>query len=208
MCFFSIHRFSLRHAEFARSVCKTKLGNPSSPLHYMGLLRETQKDVSEFIEEAVYLAWDASPVAPPKTRPREAAQEPSLGTLLWQNSRPVFPPSLVSKFSDQPDCNKKILAMKSEVETLWPSTEVPGSDATTVPRAVGAPDFAGEDVLDVNREVDLKMTHYNDFAEDVFPCCRFMLAGHFFVVCSMVEFKLCFLIVRYLVGNWRKLATQ
>ena len=119
--FFLASQFNLlciRHAEFGRSLAVKKLQRAASKynVYYMAILRETQKDVVDSIEEMVYQAWDGSATAPPKTRPREAAQEPRLGTILWQDGRPIFPTTLLSKFAEDTDHRSEVLKLKEKLE--------------------------------------------------------------------------------------------
>lgn len=174
LCFFSLCR---RHAEFARSVVAKKLGATSAnwPVFYFGLLRDSQKDVIDFVEETVYTHWGGQPNAPPKTRVREVAQAPDLKLILWQNHRPVFPISLLSKFSSDSDHHAEIKKLKNLVEGMWPASSLPGDSSTAgAPlRAVGSPDLSGVEVLDVSREVSLSMIPMSDFSEERFLPSKF-----------------------------------
>jgi len=167
---------AFRYAEFGRSLALKKLQRATAKytLHYLAVLRDSQKDVVEAIEEMVYQSWDGSASAPPKTRPREATQEPRLGTILWQDGRPVFPTTLLTKFAEDSDHRAELLKLKEKVEELWPSDGGGAGTGTgsTVRRAAGAPDFSGVEVLDISREVSLSvMTSYDDFSEErlLFP---------------------------------------
>ncbi|CAL1167352.1 unnamed protein product [Cladocopium goreaui] len=163
------------HAEFARSVVAKKLGATSAnwPVFYFGLLRDSQKDVIDFVEETVYTHWDGQPNAPPKTRVREVAQAPDLKLILWQNHRPVFPISLLSKFSSDSDHHAEIKKLKNLVEGMWPASSLPGDSSTAgAPlRAVESPDLSGVEVLDVSREVSLSMIPMSDFSEERLAVC-------------------------------------
>ena len=159
--------WSLRQAEFARAICAKKLRGNRYPVYYLGFLGKHQKDVVEGLEEIVYTSWDQSPTAPPKQRPREAAEVPRLTTILWQNSRPVFPSSLLSKFAENSDHYNELVQFKTKLEGLWPASKGDDSSAS-VPRAVGSPDFSGTEVLDISREVSLAMTPMDGFSGERF----------------------------------------
>jgi hypothetical protein len=158
----------LRQAEFARAICTKKLRGNRYPVYYVGFLGKHQKDVVEGLEEVVYTSWDQSPSAPAKQRPREAAEVPRLTTILWQNNRPVFPSSVLSKFAENSDHYNELVQIKTKLEGLWPASQGDDSSACSVPRAVGSPDFSGTEVLDISREVSLPLTPMDAFTGERF----------------------------------------
>ena len=158
----------VRYAEFGRAVAEKRLHSPSEPVHYLGLIRESQKDNALSIEENVYNKWDSSPEAPPKVRPRSEQQEPSLAILLWRHQKPCFPPSLLDKFPENSEQHKAIVALKKALEDLWPSSATPVAPGASAPRATGSPDFTGTDVLDLTRYVDLPKTPSTEFNGEKF----------------------------------------
>eukprot|EP00435_Cladocopium_sp_Y103_P042401 s1984_g11.t1 len=159
-------------AEFARAICAKKLRGARYPVYYAGFLGKHQKDVVEGLEESIYTSWDQSSSAPPKQRPRESAEVPRLTTILWQNNRPVFPSSILSKFAEESDHYNELIQIKKKLEGLWPASQGEGSSsASSVPRAVGSPDFSGTEVLDISREVSLAMTPMDGFAEERLALC-------------------------------------
>ena len=157
----------LRQAEFARAVVKAKLERSwRHPVYYLGLLKDHQKDVAESLENAVYTSWDAGTSAPPKHRQREQSQTPRLSLILWQNGRPLFPQALLTKFAADSDQCAKVKEMQQQLEELWPTESAPGVGATSHPRAGGSLDLAGEDLLDIDREVSVALTPFADFSEE------------------------------------------
>ena len=158
----------LRQAEFARSICAKKVQRPPNfPVHYLGLFRDGQKDVADALAESVYTAWDNASTSPPKTRTREAASEPRLGIVLWQDQRPVFPSTLLTRFANDSDHHAEMLKLKAKMEELWPSDSLPSTSPATNRRAVGSPDFTGVEQLDISREVSLSvMKTYDEFNEE------------------------------------------
>ncbi|CAK9013327.1 unnamed protein product [Durusdinium trenchii] len=165
----------LRYAEFGRALVTKKLDGKWPKLSYVGLLRESQKDVILQLEEMVYNAWDNSGTAPAKTRPREEAQVPRLTALLWGTDGPSFPESILGKFAPGTEQHTEVLKWKKDLEDAWPraATAAPttGSARRAPARAAGSPDFTGTDVLDLAREVDLAKIKTDDFAEEKLAHC-------------------------------------
>lgn len=153
----------VRFAEYGRAVGEKRLRSPSEPVHYLGLIRENQKDNALSLEENVYNKWDSSADAPPKVRPRSEQQEPSLAILLWRHQKPCFPPSLLDKFPENSEQHKAIVTLKKALEDLWPSSAAQVAPGASAPRATGSPDFTGTDVLDLARYVALPKTPSAEF---------------------------------------------
>lgn len=127
------------------------------------------------VEEMVYTSWDASPTTPPKARARDPAQVPRLSTLTWQRDRPSFPAALLQKFAEGTHHHAEISKLKTALEAMWPaSEEAPttqsGQPSPVTARAVGSPDFTGENLLDLTRMVDLAQIKTQDFSEEKLLC--------------------------------------
>ena len=153
----------------ARAVVKERLDGRLQNVHYIGILKQTQKDVLAAIEEKVYSSWDSSSAAPPAQRTRESAAAPNLGLILWQRDRPVFPPHLLTKFNEGTTHHAEVLKMKKALEDLWPGSSSPppaSSAGAAVVRAVGSPDLSGVNLLDLEREVDLRTISSDSFSEE------------------------------------------
>lgn len=180
-----------RHAEFARAIVKRKLSGKVPDVSYFGVIKDTQKDVVSSIEEDVYNAWDSSSAAPAKTRVRDAAATPTLDTLSWVNGSPKFPDALIAKVAEGSPQYKEIVKFKEQLIGMFPETATSSSTAVTV-RATGLPDFSGENVLDLEREVSLETFSADEFNQEELlgfrGCgCRFLLCGHvFFFGCVMI----------------------
>lgn len=156
----------MRYAEFGRATCEKLLAGRSSELTYLGLLKESQKDNIAGCEEMVYRTWDANPHSPPTQRPRPEQTRPSLTVLLWQQDKPVFPPSLLEKFPEGSPEHSEVLKLKKEMESVWPSSARPSVGAGSGARASGFPDLANANVLDLMREVDLEKIPVAGFSAD------------------------------------------
>lgn len=133
---------------------------------YLGLVKEGQKDNITGCEEMVYRTWDANPHSPPAQRPRSEQARPPLTVLLWQQDKPVFPPSLLEKFPEGTAEHSEILKLKKEMETVWPSSARPPVGAGSGARASGFPDLSNASVLDLTREVDLEKIPVAGFSAD------------------------------------------
>ena len=161
-----VHRSApCRHAEFARAIVKRKLSGKVPEVSYFGIIKDIQKDVVSSIEEDVYNAWDNSSTAPAKTRVRDAAATPTLDTLSWVNGSPKFPDALLAKFPEGSLQHQEIVKFKEKVTSMFPASANPSPTAVTV-RATGLPDFSGETVLDLERELSLETTSLDDFNQE------------------------------------------
>lgn len=149
--------YPLRFCEFGRAICKRKLEGKQPDVLYCGVIKDSQKETVAFIEEQVYNAWDISAAAPAKTRPRDPAQTPTLTCLAWVNGRPKFPDAVLNKFLDGTPQHGEIMKLKEQVLALFPASS-DGAETMTAgsARAAGSPDFSGEQVLDLGRDVDLE----------------------------------------------------
>eukprot|EP00435_Cladocopium_sp_Y103_P033211 s2906_g8.t1 len=150
-----------QHAEFARAIVKRKLSGKAPDVSYFGVVKDTQKDVIASIEEEVYNAWDNSSAAPSKTRVRDAAA--TYGS-------PKFPDALLAKFPEGSPQHKEIVKFKEQVKSMFPASENQSSSAVTV-RAAGLPDFSGENLLDLEREVSLETIGADEFNQEELASC-------------------------------------
>lgn len=155
----------MRYAEFGRAISERLLAGRGPEVTYLGLVKESQKDNITGCEEMVYKTWDANPHSPAAQRPRPEQSRPPLTVLLWQQDKPVFPPSLLEKFPEGTAEHSEVLKLKKDMETVWPSSASPvaaGSGA----RASGFPDLSNASVLDLTREVDLEKIPVAGFSAD------------------------------------------
>ena len=148
--------------EFGQAVVRRKLNGKTPDVSYFGIIKDSQKDVVTSIEEQIYTAWDNSPEAPRKTRVRDSAPTPTLDTLSWVNGSARFPDALLSKFLDGSPQHAEMLKLKEQVKSMFPGAAETSSTAVTS-RATGLPDFSGENLLDLDREVSLETTNANEF---------------------------------------------
>ena len=168
-----VWKLAYRYAEFARAVVQRRLERRQPEFAYFGVIRENQRDTIIALEEQVFNAWDNGPEAPPKTRTRDAAGTPNLKILIWNDGAPKFPDHVLTKFPEGPSHNAEIKKLQAELESDWPATRtgVPSNPAPsrTQSRATGLPDFTGEDVLEISREVDLAKLSADDFNVEQLP---------------------------------------
>ena len=168
-----VWKLAYRYAEFARAVVQRRLERRQPEFAYFGVIRENQRDTIIALEEQVFNAWDNGPEAPPKTRTRDAAGTPNLKILIWNDGAPKFPDHVLTKFPEGTSHNAEIKKLQAELESDWPATRtgVPSNPAPsrTQSRATGLPDFTGEDVLEISREVDLAKLSADDFNVEQLP---------------------------------------
>ena len=132
------------------------------PLHYLGFLREEQRDAAAALEEKVYKHWGSSDLAPARRRPVEAVGEPTLELLSWVDGAPAFPEILLQKFGEGTAAHSEVQTMKTELLQAFPDScrrsgeqQQQGTTPKTA-RASGRPDFTidgGAQPLDLNREI-------------------------------------------------------
>lgn len=159
--------------EFGRAIVDQRLSDSKNQQCYIGFVRDHQKDVIQMIEESVYTWWDQSSEAPAKKRPREAASTPSLGILLWEDDRPRFPKQLLEKFPRGSEQHGIISGLAKHFHELWPedgkassASPLKGTAPKPVSRAVGSPEFAADEILDLEREISLLTIPSQSFAEE------------------------------------------
>ena len=112
-----------RQVEFAKAIVERVLDTPNDGVRYMGFVpAQNMKDVTASIRHKVYQQWDASSESPPQSRPAETTETtaPPLQVLAFQNGRPVFPNSLLSRFDADSREHQQILEKKVELELLFP----------------------------------------------------------------------------------------
>eukprot|EP00438_Fugacium_kawagutii_P011614 Skav216070 [mRNA] locus=scaffold389:183362:184141:- [translate_table: standard] len=140
---------------------------------YFGVLFEKEgKEAEQLLQEKVYKSWDSDPHSPPSTRPRDPLPDPNLQILGWQEQAPFFPESLVQKFAQGTAGHKRVLEMKSELESAIPTAAstsgAAGGSVRVQPRAGGRPDYTvegGAQPLDPHRCVDLPLIQAASFSE-------------------------------------------
>ena len=177
---------SIRQVEFAKAIVERALATPNDGVRYIGFVRaDDLKDAAASIRHKVYQHWDGSSESPPQSRPAETTgtSAPPLQILAWQDGRPIFPNSLVSRFDADSLENQQILQKKAELEQLFPAPAA--GDPVTTPgqpgRASGTCDFSvdnGLQPLDTQRDVSLVTVTEEQFTDErlsVFCCPNFTL---------------------------------
>ena len=145
----------VRQCEFARASLQRSLRRTGPEIKYFGFLRPEQKDVTSAIFAAAYEHWDASTLAPAKTRPRPQDSQPvGLQLLTWASGSPGFPLSLLTRFDEGTAEHEIMKKRKASFETQFPPS--PATVQTgQAPRAGGRPDYSTETPLDLTRLLEL-----------------------------------------------------
>lgn len=162
-----------RQVEFAKAIVERVLDTPNDGVRYMGFVpAQNMKDVTASIRHKVYQQWDASSESPPQSRPAETTETtaPPLQVLAFQNGRPVFPNSLLSRFDADSREHQQILEKKVELELLFPPPAAgdPVATAGQPGRASGNCDFSvdnGLQPLDPQRDVSLVTVTEDQFTD-------------------------------------------
>ncbi|CAK9008254.1 FO synthase subunit 1 [Durusdinium trenchii] len=161
-----------RQAEFGRACLQTFLEESSTPVHYLGLVREkNHAELRSAFESEIYKYWDNhGTLSPPKTRPpttTRTVDTESLGLemIAMDNSTPVFPLEVVlSRFRSSGAAEQEeVKKMQARFHEVYPPPQPtgPGTNqrpASTTIRASGQCDFSiddGRQPLDVSRMLDL-----------------------------------------------------
>lgn len=128
----------------------------------------------------MYKYWDASEHAPPSRRQTEAISDPTLEMLGW-NGAPVFPESLLQKFSEGSNAHAEIVAMKKELVQEFPDAgrrsgqrSETATSRPTQARAAGRPDFGidgGAQPLDTGRIIEKEHIAQTAFNVERRPLC-------------------------------------
>lgn len=126
---------SPRYVEFGRA-CIEKIFAGNRAVLYVAALGEKQfKQANKQFRDLIYKLWDELPSSPPKQRPPEETepkQEPSLQILAWQNSSPVWPGPLTTRFQEGTVEYQAIMAEKAEFFEKYPENQ--GAAAKPGPR--------------------------------------------------------------------------
>ena len=151
---------------------QTFLEESSTPVHYLGLVREkNHAELRSAFESEIYKYWDNhGTLSPPKTRPpttTRTVDTESLGLemIAMDNSTPVFPLEVVlSRFRSSGAAEQEeVKKMQARFHEVYPPPQPtgPGTNqrpASTTIRASGQCDFSiddGRQPLDVSRMLDL-----------------------------------------------------
>ncbi|CAK9022466.1 FO synthase subunit 1 [Durusdinium trenchii] len=159
-----------RFAEFGRAAVKRNLEGAGIKLRYFAFMMEEVEVNRAAMRGMVHEVWDKDPNSPPKQRPNRessgAADAPSLELLAWQDGRPYFPDSILSKFADHTPEFQGIQKLKKTFEDMFPAAAQP-APVTGSGRAGGVCDFSlddGKKPLDLTRCIDLPMVSKDEFA--------------------------------------------
>ena len=151
---FPVSAGPVRYGEFGQAVLSRLLdgSNRRPPLHYLGFLREEQRDVAASLEEKVYKHWDTSDMAPARRRTVEALAEPTLEFLSWVDGAPAFPEMTLQKFAEGTSAHAEVQGMKKELLQAFPDScrrttgasgeQGGGAGPPRTVRASGRPDFS------------------------------------------------------------------
>lgn len=149
---------------------KRNLEGAGIKLRYFAFMMEEVEVNRAAMRGMVHEVWDKDPNSPPKQRPNRessgAADAPSLELLAWQDGRPYFPDSILSKFADHTPEFQGIQKLKKTFEDMFPAAAQP-APVTGSGRAGGVCDFSlddGKKPLDLTRCIDLPMVSKDEFA--------------------------------------------